>query len=97
MTRLAFTSPAESDVVEIVAYLDERSDTAADIVLAEIEATCLLIQQHPSIGRRRPDLGDAVLSLPSGTYVVFYEHDDAARTVTILRVLHQRRDVTAAF
>lgn len=95
MNRFQLTLAAEQDLAEIEAYLDERSETAAEAVIGDIEATCVLLGEHPGVGRHRDELGPGVMSFPSGSYVVFYtEQDDR---VMILRILHGHRDIPAAF
>lgn len=95
MKPYRFTDAAEQDLLEIEDYLAERSDTAADTVLDDIEATCRLVGEHPGVGRARDELGPGVMSFPVGSYVVFYtEQDDA---VVIVRVLHGRRDIPNVF
>ena len=95
MKPFQLTLAAEQDLSEIATYLDARSETAADTVLGDIEATCELLGEHPGVGRHRDELGPGVMSVPTGRYVIFYtEQDDA---VVILRVLHGHRDITTSF
>lgn len=95
MKPFLLTLAAEQDLLEIDAYLAERSDSAADAVLGDIEATCHLLSEHPGAGRHRDELGPGVMSFPTGSYVVFYTEQE--RVVVVLRVLHGHRDIPAVF
>jgi len=53
-----------------------------------------LIADFPEAGAARPELGPAVRIRPVAPYVVIY--DISPDTVTILRLLHGRRDITRA-
>lgn len=54
-----------------------------------------LIATSSTIGRLRPDLGEGVRGLPVLEHIVFYEI--YKNRCHILRVLHHRRDSSAAF
>jgi toxin ParE1/3/4 len=92
---LRFTLAAEKDLVEIETYLFDQSETAAERVLDDIEATCRLLETHPGAGRHREELGLGVLSFPVGSYVIFYTESTSA--VVILRILHGHRDIPTVF
>lgn len=85
------TDRAESDLEEILAYLDERSPAAADRLAAALEQRCQLLGQLPEMGRPRDELAPGLRSIAVERYVVFYRV--AHRAVEILRVLHGARDI----
>jgi toxin ParE1/3/4 len=54
---------------------------------------CLRLGVMPRQGRRRPEFGERVRSVAYGSYVVLYETEP--EQVTILRIVHGARDLTA--
>lgn len=53
-----------------------------------------LLVEQPRMGRKRPEFGEGVRSFIVERYVIYYRHDP---DVLIARVLHGRRDQTAAW
>jgi toxin ParE1/3/4 len=52
------------------------------------------LADHPAIGPRRPALGRDVRIGIVSPYIVIYRYDGADDTVTVLRIVHGRRDIT---
>lgn len=95
MHRLVFTERAQADLLEAWLHIAEDNLAAADKVLDTLEQEAKLLLLQPLMGRARPELGSTVRSWPSATpYVLFYEVDETE--LTVLRVLHQARDVRSA-
>lgn len=92
MRELARTPYAAQDVREIVDYLLEHSEPAADRFIADLEAACQLLRSQPRMGRERDDLAPGVRSVVVGKYLVFFRASD--ETIEILRVIHGARNIT---
>ena len=86
---------AEQDLDEIWSYVaeDASSETADRLIDAIVERFDLLAEQ-PRMGRLRLEFGPGVRSFPVEGYVVYYRHEDE---LLVARVLHGRRDQTAAW
>ncbi len=92
MRTLSRTPLAAQDVREVVDYLLEHSEPAADRFTTELEAACRLLPSQPRMGRERDDLAPGVRSIVVGKYVVFFRATD--ETIQILRVIHRARNIT---
>jgi toxin ParE1/3/4 len=87
---------AEQDLDEIWSYVDEdASTTTADRLVDAIIDRFELLAEQPRMGRQRPEFGEGVRSFVVESYVIYYRHDDG--DLLIARVLHGRRDQTAAW
>jgi len=96
MSRLRISRGAEADILEIWAYLFAASSPqTADRITAKILRQYETLLQFPNMGKRQPELGDDYRSLPVGRYLIFYR--TLPDGIEIGRVLHQSRDVLAAF
>ncbi len=88
------TQAAETDVVEIIQYLAERSDDAAQSVFRALEDAFNRLASHPHIGHAREDLtARPVKFLSVFSYLVVYAPETSP--LQIIRVLHGARDVGA--
>ena len=94
MTRVLVSALAKQDVRDILQDLSERAGHAvANRYAADFKHVYRSLVEFPAGGPPRRSLGrDARIKIVY-PYVVFYEY--RADTVTILRVLHGHRDVTA--
>lgn len=92
MRTLSQTPLATQDVRDILDYLLEHSEPAADRFTAELEAACQLLRSQPRMGRDRVDLAPDVRSVVVGKYLVFFRASDT--TIQILRVIHGARNIT---
>jgi toxin ParE1/3/4 len=87
---------ALQDLEQIVRYLDEHSDSAADRFLEEFFQATASLAEMPRLGPIRRDRGrlKGLRSWPLstfGSYIVFYLPTDTG--IEVLRVLHGARDV----
>ena len=82
---------AEEDLLEIWNYVARDDIAAADKLLDQIQVKLELAAGRPLIGRDRSDLADALRSLTSGNYVLFYRPFDSG--AELVRVLSRFRDV----
>ena len=86
---------AEQDLEEIWSYVaEDASLTTADRLIDAIFARFELLVEQPRMGRNRPEFGEGVRSLVVESYVIYYRDDG---DLLIARVLHGRRDQTAAW
>lgn len=86
---------AENDLDDIWSYVAEDAslETADRLIDAIFDRFELLVEQ-PRIGRNRPEFGEGVRSIVVESHVIYYRHE---QDVLIARVLHGRRDQTAAW
>jgi toxin ParE1/3/4 len=86
---------AEQDLEEIWAYVTEDASPAtADRLIDAIIDRFELLGEQPRMGRLRPEFGEGVRSFTVENYVIYYRHEG---DVLVARVLHGRRDQTAAW
>lgn len=94
MSELVFTRSAQTDLLEIWAFISEDSFEAADRVLDAIEKETQTLILQPLMGRARPELHTDVRCWPtSASYNLYYTVENAR--LTVVRVLHQARDVNS--
>jgi toxin ParE1/3/4 len=86
---------AEQDLDDVWSYVaEEASPTTADRLIDAIIDRFELLAEQPRMGRPRPEFGTGVRSFTVENYVIYYRQDG---DVLIARVLHGRRDQTAAW
>ena len=86
---------AERDLEEIWSYVaEDASPATADRLIDALIDQFELLAGQPRMGRLRPEFGEGVRSFTVENHVIYYRHD---RDVLIARVLHGRRDQTAAW
>ena len=91
-SRFIFTEGAETQLLEILDYLADESESAAVRVRDAIYDAVGKLAERPGIGHTRKDLTDRPLKFWSVySYLVVY--DPASRPLTIVAVLHGARDV----
>ena len=96
MSRIRFTSSAETDLLELWLNIAEENPVAADESLDSIQATVSLLGTQPEMGRARPELADGLRSFPTRTpYIIFYAPD--GDDLLVVRVLHHARDIDAEY
>ena len=94
MARIVITASADADLAEIVAYLRQQvGDNVARKYAAEFDAIYDRLADFPGSGPRRTTLGPHTRIAIVPPYVMIYDYADD--TVTILRVVHGKRDITA--
>ena len=91
-SRFIFTEAAETQLLEILDYLADDSESAAVRVRHAIYDGVWKLAERPGIGHTREDLTDRPLKFWSVySYLVVY--DPESRPLTIVAVLHGARDV----
>lgn len=94
--RLRWSPEAESDLREIWRYYArEASAEVADGILLELRTAGDRAADRPLLQRLRERLGAGLRVMLVRPYLLFYRLNDT--DVEIVRVLHERRDIEAAF
>jgi toxin ParE1/3/4 len=94
MTRVLVSALAKQDVRNILTDLSERAGHAvANRYAADFKSVYRSLAEYPEGGPARRSLGPDTRIKIVYPYVVFYDY--RTDTVTILRVLHGHRDITA--
>lgn len=95
MTRLIVTGDAEDDLNEILDYLNEK---AGALVAEEYGRKFLTsierLAEFPGIGAKREALGPNARIGVVPPYILIYDYASAEDTLTLLRILHGKRDIT---
>ena len=93
MARVVVTEHAKRDVRKIISDLNRRAGySVASRYAADFKNVYRNLAQFPDSGPPRPALGPVARVKFVYPYVIIYDHD--AKRVTVLRVLHGRRDIT---
>jgi plasmid stabilization system protein ParE len=96
--KVRLSEAARSDLNEIGDWIARDSRRRAESFVAELIGRCrslsTLPRAHPEVLTVR---SRSVRRLTHGNYLVFYEIDEQAREVLVLRVLHGARDYEALF
>lgn len=96
MPRPIVSRRAQRDLRRIWRYVAEQGGgVRAGKLIDRILALCALFATQPHAGQRHPELGQEVRSCVYGPYLVFYRL--RGTTIQIIRVIHGRRDVPAAW
>jgi toxin ParE1/3/4 len=91
MLSVVRTDQAETDLAEILDYVEERNPQAAEQLATAIDDRCTLLSQLPLMGRAREELGPGLRSVVIEQYMLFYRV--TATAVEVLRILHGARDI----
>ena len=91
--RVEISDRAKNELAEIIAFLEQRSPRAADLLSDTLEAAILRLGDFPEMGRPKPEFGAGVQILISERYIIAYVIETTA--VLVLRVLDGRMDIEA--
>lgn len=94
MSRIVWSAAARNDLDEIWLYVAQDNLETADTLVDRLTEIARPLADFPQMGVARTELADGLRSLTVGSYVLFYSAQRA--TIRIERVLHGRRDITAA-
>ena len=97
MYKLVFLPKAKDDLVDIVSYISidaQEPDAAERLAEKLIESAEKLTEFPYSFAAYQPlrQLKHEYRILPVESYVIYFWIDEAEKTVTVARVLHERRD-----
>jgi toxin ParE1/3/4 len=95
MTRLLVTPEAEADINDILDYLHKEAGARVAVSYGHKFATLIeRLVESPGIGPPRPALGpDARIGIVP-PYLLIYDFTAPDDTLTLLRVVHGRRNIT---
>ena len=98
MARLVVTASADADTAYIIADLGSKAGVSvAARYNADFARLYERLSDYPNSGSPRRSLGAHVRVCVVSPYVVIYEHIEADDTVTIMRIVHGRREITREF
>jgi toxin ParE1/3/4 len=92
---LRYTAAAERDLLDIHAFITERSSGAAIRLLRRIDATCRMLAEQPGLGARRDCIREGMRLWTVGVYLILYRI--RADGVEVVRVVHGHRDLRRIF
>jgi len=95
MTRLVVTVDAEADTHDILVYLEQQAgaSVAADYG-RRFGRTIERLVSMPETGAPRPSLGPNARIAVVFPYILIYDYVRADDTLTLLRILHGRRNIS---
>ncbi len=92
---VAFTRLARQDFDDILLYsLITWGRDQATRYESQLDRSVLQVREHPEVGKPAPEVMPACRQQQSGHHVIYYTVSND--TVTIHRILHERRRVTSA-
>jgi toxin ParE1/3/4 len=89
--RCGLTPLAQADVDDIVD--DTLEHWGADqmvVYVRDLERKFAALAEAPGLGRRRPEIGDGIRSIPEGSHMIYYRQ--TGDRLEILRIIHQSMD-----
>lgn len=90
--KVVWTTPATSDLEQILAFLAERNPAAAAKVAVRIKSTVRSIGEYPMAGRLDADVGCRERIVARTPLIVIYTIDEPQQLVEIIAVFHTSRD-----
>lgn len=95
MTRLVVTADAEADLNDILDYLSsEASPLVAERYGHQFRLCLERLVEFPGLGPPRPALGVDTRIGVVPPYVLIYDHAGTDDTLTLLRIVHGKRNIT---
>ena len=96
MTRLVVAAEAEADTDDILIYLErEASPRIAEAFGRRFRTAIERFVDLPESGSPRPALGRDIRISIVFPYILIYRYSSQDDTVTLLRILHGRRNITS--
>jgi plasmid stabilization system protein ParE len=96
MTDLVVTANADADFEGILGYLEREAGVRVAESYGRKIGECLVrLVEFPGIGTRRPALGTDTRIGIVRPYILIYDYAAATDTLTLLRIVHGRRNITA--
>ena len=97
MAKVIVSWLAQFDEVHIARDLAKKAGVrVAAKYTSRFDALYTRLSNFPEIGAPSPALGERIRSSVVSPFMVPYQYDAATDTVTILRIVHGRRKLTAA-
>ncbi|CAN7529608.1 type II toxin-antitoxin system RelE/ParE family toxin [Rhizobium sp. LjRoot254] len=91
--RIARSSAAEEDLVNIWLYVGEHDPRAADTLLDDLDRRPDILSDFPYAGVARDDIAPGIRQLVEGNYLILYKVADDH--IEIVRILHARQRITS--
>lgn len=96
MARVVFTLDADADSAHIIADLAAQAGPhVADRYEADFDAEFVRLAEYPESGAPRKKLGSRVRMCVVWPYAIIYDYAESEDTVTIMRIVHGRRNITS--
>jgi toxin ParE1/3/4 len=97
MTWLVISAEIKADIAEITRQLEEKAGRAtAERYVLQFGGAARRLIEMPRCGASRPALGRYTRRLVIRPYILIYDYSPAEDSVTLLRIIHGRRRITAA-
>ncbi len=95
MARLIVSDEARSDISAILMYFRSEAGSAVALEYSDgFDRAADLLAQFPGMGTPRPELGGDARCVMVRPYILIYDHRTGDDSVTLLRVVHGRRNIT---
>jgi plasmid stabilization system protein ParE len=95
MTRLVVSADAEADTRDVLAYLERQAGpTVAADYGRRFGWTIERLVSMPETGAPRPSLGPNTRLAVVFPYILIYDYTREDDTLTLLRILHGRRNIS---
>lgn len=93
MLQVILSPQAEEDITDILQYtITQWGEAQAYTYLGVVKDTISTIRDYPKMGHGRSGLPAVYKIFPAGKHIVVYRVEDT--TIYILRVLHEKMDIT---
>lgn len=97
MTPFRLSAKAREDLKNIAMYTQKRWGRAQrNIYLQQFDDTFHVLASSPELGTNCDFIKRGYLKFPQGSHVIFYRNGPDS-TIEIIRILHERMDVTLNF
>jgi plasmid stabilization system protein ParE len=97
MTRLIVAAEADADAIAILDYLHKEAGVrVAERYKVRFQQTMARLTDLPETGSPRPALGIHTRIAIVQPYLLIYDYTPPDDTLTLLRILHGRRNITRA-
>jgi toxin ParE1/3/4 len=93
--RLLLSEKAESDLLRVHAYIEERNPAAADRVIERIHRKLIHLSEFPFTGPERSDLELGLRGAVVGNHLIFYRIIND--TIFVSRIIDGRMDIDEEF
>jgi toxin ParE1/3/4 len=95
MARIIVTTSASADQAAILKHLHAKAGLGTLVKFRSLFGALYdRLADHPASGPRRTALGSNIRIGIVSPYIVIYRHSEGDDTVTVLRIVHGRREIT---
>ncbi|VVS99347.1 type II toxin-antitoxin system RelE/ParE family toxin [Erythrobacter sp. EC-HK427] len=95
--HIDWSDAAERDLEDIWDWIAKQNIAAAQRTVEAIDGHIRLLGRTPQIGRIRAEIAPDLRALVEGNYLILYRFDESDKRVEIVRIIHQRRNLSALF